>query len=158
MSVRVVVQCKAHTRDGRRCQRRTGKTDLCYQHLDKEYHVRVKPSQIPRSGMGLYTTVPRRRGQVISPYTGDILVNPRDNQLSPYALQVKKHPPTFIDAKRTNTGSGRYANNCRHGQCTNNAHLRPGGGALTANVKASRNIPAGREVLASYGNQYWRSQ
>jgi hypothetical protein len=156
MSVRVVVRCRAITQNGRQCQRRTGKTDLCYQHLEKEYHVKVRPSQIPNAGMGLYTTIARRPGQNIAPYSGQVIVNPRDDEGSPYALQVKKHPPTLIDAERTNTGAGRYSNNCRRGQCTNNSGLSYNARRQEANVKARRNILPGKEIYTAYGHGYWR--
>jgi hypothetical protein len=89
--------------------------------LKKEKHLRIRVSDIPRAGLGLFTTVDRKAGEKLAPYTGDVVQTDDPNWGDNYALQIKKHPPTFISARRTNTGEGRYANDKRRGQ--NNAKL-----------------------------------
>jgi hypothetical protein len=155
MSVRQVQRCDAINANGRRCGRRTGKTNLCYQHLQRDYSVKIKPSGIPGAGMGLFTTVRRNRGSNIAPYTGDLIVGD-DDYGGPYVLQVKRNPPTFIDARRSNSGAGRYSNSCRRGQCVNNASLSYSTNTRRASIKANRTILPGREVYTSYGRDYWR--
>lgn len=134
----------------------TSKTKKCWQHLEKEDHLRIKKSSIPRAGDGLYTTVRRKKGERITTYDGQVVVNPPADWGGAYVLQLKKHPPTFVDAKRTDSAPGRYSNNCRRGQCVNNAHMRPTlQRGVQGSIKATRPIAAGKEVYTAYGRSYW---
>lgn len=154
-SIRKVVQCVGHNKSGHRCQRKTAKTDLCYQHLEAKYHVQIKRSHIRAAGMGLYSTVARKRGENFAPYSGVKVVTQDPDFGGDYVLQIKKNPPTFIDARATSSGAGRYSNNARQGQGTNNAKLSYNTGKGEANLKATKNVPKGSEIFTAYGNTYW---
>ena len=49
------LQCKAPTKHGARCKRRTRKGDYCWTHMENNLNVRVKPSTIPQAGFGVFT-------------------------------------------------------------------------------------------------------
>ena len=115
-SVRKVVQCSGRTRAGKRCARRTAKTPLCYQHLNSEYHVKIKPSHIKAAGLGLYTTIARKKGDNVVPYSGAQVQSNNPDYGGDYVLQIKRHPPTFINASATTSGAGRYSNNARRSE------------------------------------------
>ena len=160
-STRSVVQCVGHTRTGARCKRRTARTHLCYAHLEKEQHLRIKPSNIPGAGMGLYTTVARRAHRMVAPYSGEYVTKPRDNYGGDYVVSLNSPPDAppykYVDARKTTDGAGRFSNNARRrDHRTNNSHLTPHPNSREAKVVASRNIPAGTEILTRYGNDYWR--
>lgn len=162
-AVRSVVQCIAHTRTGARCKRRTRRTNLCYAHLEKEQHLRIKKSSIPGAGMGLYTTIPRRKNRMVAPYTGEYVTKPQNNFGGDYVISLNSPPNAppykYVDARKTTDGAGRFANNARRSdQKTNNSHLSANANSRDAKVVASRNIPAGSEILAKYGAQYWGSR
>lgn len=157
MSVPVTERCAAITKSGQRCKRNTLRGIYCWSHLKEKKGLRIKTSNIPDAGLGLFTTVDRRKGEDIAPYTGDIVVNPPDNWGGDYVLQVKKNPPTFIDGRRTNTGEGRYANALRDGR-RNNAQLILDRRRNAGKVRAVNNIRAGNEITVAYGRDYWRNR
>jgi hypothetical protein len=166
-SIRTVVRCSGHTKTGARCKRRTAKSPLCYYHLEKEDHVKIKKSTIPGAGLGLFTTIARRPNQRITLYGKNAYVNHDPDHGGEYVVQVQKNPPTFVDARRTTDSAGRYANEARRGirggeQGANNAALgysqRNHEGFLKSKDNG-RGIPAGKELKATYGahsaRDYW---
>lgn len=165
MSIRTVVQCHGHTASGARCKKRTAKSPLCWIHLEKEDHVRIKESTIPHAGLGLFTTIARRPHQKVTLYAKGSYVDHTPGHGGEYVLQVKNNPPTFVDGAETTSGAGRYANNPRRGmrgvpQGSTNAGLGFSTRTDTAFVKTlNRGVPAGRELKASYGHnagqEYW---
>ena len=79
---------------------------------------------------------------------------------SDYAVDIPHN--RVLDARSTQTALGRYANNCRTinknaGQCSgNNAKLSYDDQRRDkVNLKATKNIPANREVFVRYGRKYW---
>ena len=160
-SIRTVQQCIGHTKTGARCKRRTAKTPYCYTHLEKEQHLKIKPSQIPGAGLGLYTTVNRPARRMVAPYTGRQITRPANTYTGHYVIQLNEPPQAppykYVDANRTTDGAGRFANNARRqDHFTNNSRLRPDyQHPGQAKVVSLRPIPAGREVFTSYGNAYW---
>jgi len=157
-SVRKSQQCVGHAKTGVRCQRRTAKTPYCWTHLLKEQHLRIKPSQIPQAGMGLYTTIKRPANRMIAPYTGRSIVRSNDTYRGDYVVQLNDSSPfRYVDANFTTDGAGRFSNNARRrDHFTNNSHLsldrqHPN----QVKVVASRPIPAGKEVFTKYGADYW---
>jgi hypothetical protein len=156
MSTRTVVQCHAHTKTGRRCSRKTARTQYCYQHLKSALNLQIKQSHIKATGMGLFTTVARKKNENIAPYSGTIVHTSDPDFGGDYVLQVRKHPPTFIDAQDTTSGPGRYANSARRGQgASNNSKLSLSPVKDNANIKATKKIAANKEIFISYGNTYW---
>ena len=160
-SVRNVVQCAGKTRAGNRCARRTARTPLCYQHLNSEYHVKIKPSHVKEAGLGLYTTIARKKGDNVVPYSDDKVQSNNPDYGGDYVLQIRRHPPTYINANATTSGAGRYSNNARRGineKIRNNAKLSLNSGAGKANVKATQRIAANHEVFTAYGPTYWKQK
>lgn len=110
--------------------------------------------------MGLFTTVPRRANRMVAPYTGEYVTKPTNNYGGDYVIQLNDRPNAppykYVDARKTTDGAGRFANMARRGDHkTNNSHLSAHANSREAKVVASRNIPAGAEVLAKYGDSYW---
>ncbi|MDR3571308.1 MAG: SET domain-containing protein [Candidatus Pacebacteria bacterium] len=155
-NVVVRTRCKAHNANGRRCKNITLKTDMCWVHLQKEEHLRIKKSGLPGAGFGVYTTVPRREGDKLGEYKGKRVFHPIDG---PYVLQIAANE--FVNANRSTDGPMRYANMARRGDqidgrpARNNANFKVNWRLRVPIVKASKNIPAGKEILANYGRDYW---
>ena len=142
------VQCEAKTQDGTRCKRKTCRTsDYCFQHLQKIKGLRVKPSHIPKGGLGLYTTVARKKGSKVANYTGDVAAKPKGL----YSVAISKNK--FMNSESTQNAVGRYANTCRKKdkpKCKgNNAKFSVHRGQVA--LKATKNIQPGTEVYAAYG-------
>jgi len=129
---------------------------LCYQHLHVLEGLKLKKSYIPAAQLGLVATKEFRQNDNISQYTGDISAQRIEG---PYVLQVNNNK--FIDAKKTSTSAGRYANDCRtynrnQGHCSgNNAKLSYDYRNERANLKAIRPIHHGDEIYVSYSRGYW---
>jgi hypothetical protein len=118
--------------------------------------LRVAQSRIPGAGLGLFTEKPVSRGDDITKYTGTVVVSHDPDYGNAYALQIKKHPPTFIDARRTNEpGLGRWAN-ANRGRGGNNAQLVYNSRARIATVRATKAISPKTEITVPYGADYWR--
>ena len=60
-----------------------------------------------------------------------------------------------FDARKSNASLARFANDARGTQHTNNAKFTPGVPSGTPLLRATRPIPAGREIFTSYGREYW---
>ena len=130
----------------------------CYQHLPKEDGLQIKDSKLgPRAGKGLFATKDFAEGRKVCNYDGEVVRSHDPDYGGPYALEVAQHK--FIDASKTNSGPGRFANACRRSkgdECSgNNAQLRPSP-AYGGMLKAMKKIKAGREVFVAYGRQYWQ--
>ena len=72
-SIRECDRCTAIAKSGSRCRNRTCKGKKCWIHTKKEDGLRVKRSQIPNSGFGLYSTKRFGKGDKITNYTGEKL-------------------------------------------------------------------------------------
>ena len=159
MSRRECTRCHAHIANGpRRCSRRTCiYPRYCWQHTQKLDGLKLAPSTLPNTGLGLFATKDFARNELIGPYTGTISTVPING---PYVLEV--HRRKFIDAKSTQSCITRYANDCRTvnkraGQCRgNNSQFRPTRDRQGANLKADRLIRAGQEIFVGYSRDYWR--
>ena len=140
---------------GERCRLRTASGRKCWQHTLKQDNLRVKTSNVPAAGLGLFTGAkPMKKGASI-PYTGENLsrraidINRYGDATAQYTLCRSK--TQCRDARRTDEpGLARWINDSRGTTMRNNAKLT---GGFTA--KASRNIPANTEIFASYGREYW---
>ena len=161
MSIRECVKCEATKTDGRRCTRSTCVyPGMCWQHFQKEHHLKLAPSGIPNAGLGLFTMRDIEPNERIVEYTGRVR-GPSEGIGGNYVLEVSKNPPVHIDAASTQSSIARYANHCRQQNerarnCRgNNAKYRKYRGHIY--VRASKRIPAGQEVFVSYGNSYWRN-
>lgn len=141
----------------RRCMHDTLRGIYCHQHEKQLRGLRIMKSEIPDAGMGVFTTKVIPKGATVCQYTGDEVVEKDPDYANPYALQIKKKPPTFIVADETNEpGEGRWVNDGR-GVLPNNAKLVYNKKSEMASVKALRKIEVGEEILVDYGEEYpWR--
>jgi hypothetical protein len=128
--------------------------------LDAKYHLKIKASHIKAAGMGLYTTVARKKGDNLAPYSGAKVETHDDKFGGDYVLQIRKHPPTFIDARVSTSGAGRFSNNARSNldQGRNNAKLSYNTNNHRASIKAAQNIQKNKEIFTAYGNSYWNQK
>jgi len=155
-------RCTANNRRGTHCGSRTAKGRYCFAHMRSESGLRVKRSTIPLAGMGLFAERDFARGDHIADYTGDQLIIRRDGDGGPYCLALTQREA--IDAARTNSGYGRWANDPRDpGRGGEQQRRRPNAefvlnpASRTGRLRATRAIRAGDEVFVSYGAQYWRT-
>jgi hypothetical protein len=161
-------RCEGLNRSGHRCSRRVCVgTDLCWQHVQTMYKVKVKDS--PIQGRGLFAHVPGagneivfQIGEEIVPYKGELItaqqLQERYGELTgPYAL-ANPGNSRFVDAA-CNRSLGSLANGSK-GQVRANARYSMGlrGGLNYWCIKATRNIRNNLEIIAAYGRGYWGAQ
>ena len=117
----------------------------------------VKESTIPNSGKGLFTTQFIPKGTRIVEYKGRFTTwkevkNDSDNG---YIYTINNNH--VIDARPTPKALARYANDARglvrvKGISNNSTYVNDG---LKAYIESVKDIPAGAEILVSYGKEYW---
>ena len=151
MSIKTCGQCTAITAAGTRCRNRTCKTPLCWVHLKSQAHLKIAKSTIPSAGEGLFVTTNVKKGARIAPYSGEVVS--REPANTAYVLAAGKK---FIDASRTTSSAGRYANDGRSVR-RNNSRYVVDAKRTTAAIAATKKIPAGGEVLVPYGRSYWKT-
>jgi SET domain-containing protein len=122
----------------------------------------VKISRLPKSGKGLYTTKPIKKGAKIIEYKGEII---KWNQ---YLDRVKRNEDGYlfyidnkrcIDAYPTPQYKARYANDAeglsRLRGIRNNSEYEIVGNKCF--IVANRDIAAGEEIFVDYTKEYWDS-
>jgi hypothetical protein len=124
--------------------------------------LKVKKSQLPNAGKGLYTTVPIEKGQKVVEYKGEIIT------WKDYMKRVEKNEDGYllfvnnkhcIDAFPTPQHKARYANDAagltRVKGLKNNCFydIEDGRGYIVS----KRNIKAGEEIFVDYTKEYWDS-
>lgn len=124
-----------------------------------EKYLYVKKSTLPNAGKGLFTKVFIPKGTRIVEYKGKITtwkeVEDEDGK-NAYIFYVKRYH--VIDAWKTPQHLARYANDARglsrvKGVKNNCEYVTEG---LRAYIEATRDIPAGSEILVDYGPDYWK--
>lgn len=123
------------------------------------YNVEVKESTLPNAGFGLFTTIDRKKNDLIVTYDGTVIEVSHD-QLppeGPYVFQMSNQ--IFIDSIDPHAGLGRFVNCCRpKDEITtglhNNAVYRVDQARRAINVRATQKISAGDEIFAPYGKKY----
>ena len=158
--------CSAHTKKGEPCKRRTLRGHHCAGHMRTLQRLAVARSTIPGAGMGLFAakgTSGFRRDERIVLYSGDwVQLLPDDNTGGPYFLQTSRG--AAVDAARTDTALGRWANDSRGSSDAAGKRRRPNARLVADRrnkqgaLKASRRILPGEEIFVSYGRGYWRGQ
>ena len=145
-------QCTAQTKAGKQCTRITRKQiPYCYQHTRSLLGVEIKKSTISNAGLGVFTTKPFAANEIITPYVGETVTKAQKEEqygdnVAPYTLQLSENK--FIDSA-CKRGTGSFVNtNPGH----NNARLIYHHSYAT--VRATRPIPAGKEIFVTYGPQY----
>lgn len=124
--------------------------------LEKQLY--IKKSTIPGSGKGLFTKKFIPKGTRIVEYKGKMTtwkeVN-HDDGKNGYIYYIDRNH--VIDARTYSKALGRYANDARGLQkvkgMTNNAVYTEENYKVF--IEATRDIPAGSEILVSYGKEYW---
>jgi SET domain-containing protein len=164
MSVKECVQCSAQTRNGKRCKNTTCiYSEFCRAHTIQLFDLVLKKSSIPNSGKGLFTAVaipPKKR---IAKYTGDIkTIEQYKANPSGYAVAIPRG--RVIDARSTQSGIARYANDCRlankrNGDCKGNNSkfsISTRAGVTSIFLVSTKRISAGEEIFVSYGGKsFW---
>jgi SET domain-containing protein len=118
----------------------------------------IKPSTIPGAGLGLFTTVFIPKGTRIIQYKGrittwkDVLNGPEFNA---YVYYITRNH--VIDAMHFKKSMGRYANDATgvsktKGISNNSKYVVEDKKVF---MEAVKDIPAGGEILVSYGKEYW---
>lgn len=122
-----------------------------------EDQLTVKRSTIPGSGKGLFTKKPIKKGEYIVEYKGRKRKwsEVKDDDKNGYLYYVNRN--FVIDALPAVKTLGRFANDARGiakiKGLTNNARYMFDKGHVY--IEAIKNIPAGAEILVSYGKEYW---
>jgi len=128
---------------------------MCWQHLKAQKGLRIKPSEIANAGFGLFASKRIPKGKVIAPYTGEVLTRAQVDQRYPgdvtgqYVLCTSR--TRCIDGRKSTAGAARFANSARGSTKKNNAKLTAAG-----NLAARQAIQANKEILTSYGKDYWK--
>lgn len=119
----------------------------------------IKRSTIPGAGKGLFTKKFIPKGTRILEYKGKISTwKEVDSQggENAYIFYVKRNH--VIDASRNKKSLARYANDAggltRVKGITNNAVYEEEG--VRVFIASKKDIPAGSEILVSYGKEYWQ--
>lgn len=120
----------------------------------------VKKSSIPQAGKGLFAKVLIPKGTRIVEYKGKIVtwkeVEKMAEERNGYVFFFNnKH---CIDAWKTTKGVAHYANDARgiarvEGVKNNSEYVTE---KKRCYIEASKDIPAGSEVLVGYGAEYWQ--
>jgi hypothetical protein len=157
-------RCTATTSKGTRCKRRVCVgVAVCHSHR-KSLGVKVKQSNIANAGKGLFATKTFKKNAVIGSYSGENVSqaeinrrygnSKRDN--APYALGASNANGRVLDSACSrsimsiaNSGRQRSRNNAKF------SHKMKQDG--TINVRATKKIEAGDEIMIWYGKDYWKS-
>ncbi|KAF4737200.1 hypothetical protein FOZ63_028739, partial [Perkinsus olseni] len=120
--------------------------------------LQVRASGVVQKQLGLFTTKCFPEGSLICEYSGRLLslaqtLKARDRSYIMGGFGINCH----IDAKYSFNVWGRYINDCKDSNRLNAKFVKDKKRRV-AKVVATRDIPAGSEVLASYGEVYWRSE
>jgi SET domain-containing protein len=121
-------------------------------------HLVVRRSSIPNSGKGLFTKVNIPAGTRIIEYKGKISTwkeANHDDGRNGYIYYVNRNH--VIDALPAKKELARYANDARglskrKGLKNNSDYIQDG---LRVYIESKKEIPAGSEILVSYGKEYW---
>jgi len=124
-----------------------------------EKKLTVKKSNLPGAGMGLFTTVPIKKGTTIIEYKGKIMTwkefCKKPEERNGYVFYV--YSTHVIDAWGNKKALARYANDAKgiarvpglSNNCEYHVYQR------RCFIKAMKDIPAGAEILVDYGKEYW---
>ncbi|MEY4110234.1 MAG: hypothetical protein RLZZ46_589 [Bacteroidota bacterium] len=124
--------------------------------------LKVKKSQLPGAGKGLFTTTAIPKGTLIVEYGGELLTWREVQKRYPGNIQAALYlfhlgPNKWIDAQFTPENMARYANDAmgfsRIKGLRNNAEYQIHKGVPF--IVATRNIEANAEIFVSYTKDYW---
>ena len=122
----------------------------------------IKKSGIPGAGNGLFTKQFIEKGSRVAEYTGEITTWKKVLQIEKETKVFSKylyylHANHVIDAGNHLKILARYANDAKGlmkitGLVNNCKYVEDNGNVF---MEATKNIPAGAEILISYGKEYW---
>ena len=124
--------------------------------------LRIKESQIPYSGNGLFLSVDKQKGELISLFRGEVLSYEAAEERAKknedgYFINLSNG--TILDSMHVDCFA-KYANDA-HGlaksKFKSNAEIQLSGYPDTACLVAIRDIKAGEEIFTSYGRKYWKN-
>lgn len=121
----------------------------------------VKKSTLPGAGKGLFTKVAIAKGSPIVEYKGQIVtwkeVEKMADDRNGYVFYFNSK--YCIDAWKTKKSLAHFANDAMG--ITRVPNVRNNADYVTKKkrcyIEASKNIPAGSEILVAYGADYWRA-
>lgn len=120
--------------------------------------VEVRRSLIKNAGDGLFATRTFFKGEVLGVYRGRVLsllqahqLQDRDYLMGGFGINA------HVDARFALNAEGRYVND-NFDTTKLNAEFEKLKAERIANVRATRDIQAGEEIYASYGETYWRAR
>jgi SET domain-containing protein len=127
--------------------------------------VRIKRSQLPKAGKGLFAKREFKRGDIVCEYEGEIVPwseceRRSDEGHEGYVVFITKN--RCVDAFFTPWAPGRFANDARGiGRVSglrNNAHyeIQTRKGEKRVFIVATRTIEPSQEIFVHYGDDYWR--
>lgn len=162
MSVRCITTAKT-TQD--RCKRRTRLANSCWQHGRLVKKLRIGHSAI--HGLGLFSDKKGRRDspfafnkdEVIDEYRGKRYNKAQFDRKYPgdtravYAVKIKNN--LYIDAPKKTDCFARFANCTHRRKELANARLGRNQEWTKMFLRAKTNIPWNKEILTSYGPDYW---
>ena len=155
------VRCIGTSKSGEQCRLQTRVGAHCWQHLVKECGLKVKKSDIPGAGRGLFAAKQFNPGDPVVDYTGDLALGKKvmrsDFGGSNYLMALSNE--VGIDAARTDTAVGRMANasDAPGHHRTPNVRWVVDNARHKVRLEAVRRIPIGAEVLIPYSADYWRT-
>jgi len=122
-------------------------------------YLEVKKSRLPKAGQGLFTKIFIPKGSLIVEYKGKISNwenADHDEGKNLYIFYVNKDH--VIDAGNDKKMLARYANDARgssrsKGLFNNSEYAEENKRVF---IKATKDIPAGAEILVGYGTTYWK--
>jgi hypothetical protein len=148
------------------CEELTEVGHLCMHHAADLLGLQVVVSGIEGAGLGLFTTRPRRRGDCICGYLGEIVTSAQfESQPDEYGVDIGGG--RVLSARNSTDGFARYANDARSSGETNcvlvdeaeclrkHAEGDHSEGERVCLV-AKTSIQTGSELFVSYGREYWK--
>ena len=128
------------------------------EHSINERNLVIKNSGLPGAGKGLFTQKKIQKGALVVEYSGRIRTW-KEIQASEifngYVFYITRNH--VVDAMKNRKAPGRYANDAK-GQ-NRVKGLRNNATYITKQkkvfIQATRDIPAGAEILVDYGKEYW---
>ena len=153
-------RCLCINKNGLRCKNQTViGLGCCRVHLSSQYHLKIKPSNIPNGGLGLFAfgkgdAIIFKKDQNIIEYAGEKLTEAQVNErygeqhTAPYCAKIKND--TYVDCACERRVGSLANSSVGH----NNARLSANTRNSTLSVKATKNIKNGQEILLSYGTAY----
>lgn len=148
--------------DGQRCRNRVCfGMPICWVHTKAVYGIRLRESTIVGAGKGLFATIPFAAGAYICPYVGERIteacLNERypGNMTAPYAVTDNgRHTDSAClrGIGAMSNGLFKVDGSCRAERFHNSEIVSRRGRGLW--LRATKNIPAGAEILTYYGDEY----